>query len=405
MARRRLQKKGYIYKDGRWWRLRWREDCGDGQKIKRVRRSTIIGLASGPGALTKRQAESQAWETILSKVDQFASVPQSMMTFGQFVTQRFEPEHIWTLKHAGKEHYKFCLGKIIPAIGEKRLRDIKPTDIYSFIRKISDSGKSIQTVAHIKKAIGMVFNHAKAVGCYVGENPASLVKLPKVVNKESRAFTFDEARLILRYLPQDIRLMAILSMTTSLNVAELCGLRRKHTNTTEEFGLLGSTAIQPRSIIVREDYYRNRYGTPKTDNRKRTVPIPDGVLSDLVTLMDSSKFKSPDDPVFPGKTGKPIDAHNTNNRLFRKVSKAILEKHGKDIKITWHMFRHSCATFAEQVGMQRSDAIALMGHGSGKMTDLYTHSDNERRRGSVSQIAGRLLNFGPSFGQESEQVN
>lgn len=392
MARRRLQKKGHLYRDGHFWRLRWREDIiGSNGEVQRVRRNAIIGVANGKDGLTKKQAEREAWENILGRLDQFAKVPDSMMTLSQFVTQKFEPEHVWALKHAGKEHYKFCLGKIVPVLGHKRLRDIRPSDIQLFIKGLIDAGMSTQTGAHIKNAFSAIFRCAKRIGCYAGENPASLVKLPQVVNAVPSALSFEHGSLVLAYLPPDVRGMALLSMTTSLNVAELCGLRRKRINATDTFAIVDGEAIPPFSIAVQENYYRNRYGTVKTGKRKRIVPIPTEVLGELRAVMSASKFQGPEDPVFPASTGRPIDAHNTNNRLFKSVAKVIKEKHGIQLKVTWHTFRHSCATFAEQVGMERSDRIAMMGHGAGQMTDRYTHSDIERRRSSVDAIAKRLL--------------
>ena len=79
-----------------------------------------------------------------------------------------------------------------------------------------------------------------------------------------------------------------------------------------------------------------------------------------------------------------MDAHNTNSRVLRKVAAAL------GVKISWHVFRHTHATLSEQIGMSRSDRIAMMGH-AGAMVDRYTHSDIERRRAGVDEIAGRLF--------------
>ena len=161
--------------------------------------------------------------------------------------------------------------------------------------------------------------------------------------------------------------------------------RSRIVNLTSDFQIAGGEAIPPLSIAVRENYYRNRYGTVKAGKRNRVVPIPAPAVPMLAELARRGRFVGPDDAVFASRTGRPIDAHNTNKRIFKPIARAM------GVTITWHIFRHSCATFAEVVGMAKSDRIALMGHATSVMTDHYTHSDVERRRASVDQIAGKLL--------------
>lgn len=394
MGRRRLQKTGNLFRDGRWWRLRWWEDALDAAgNVARRRPSAIIGPCEGPGKLTERAASRKAWDDILSKIDAYNACPQSVVTLQQFVSQKFEPEVVWSLKHSGKLHYGYCLGKILPACGSKPLREVKAADIQALVRKLIDAGYSTQTATHVRNAFSAVFSHAKRVGFYSGENPASLVRLPQMQRAERSALSWTQAQDALRALPSPVKEMALLSMSTSLNVAELCGLRRKWVNLSAGFVMTAGEALPPFSIAVRENYYRNRYGTTKTGSRRRIVPIPEAVMPFLAGLLARPKFNGPDDPVFASSAGTPIDAHNTNNRLFRKVAKGI------GAKLTWHVFRHSCATFAEAVGMAKSDRMALMGHGAGAMTDHYTHSDIERRRTSVNEIAGRLLPTEPGVVQ------
>jgi hypothetical protein len=110
--------------------------------------------------------------------------------------------------------------------------------------------------------------------------------------------------------------MAFLSLTTSLNVAELSGLHWKRINLSGKFVHSAGEAIAPYSLHVRENYYLNRWGSVKTKSRQRTVGLPDYVESQLVAVRDASSFTKPDDPVFTSRVSTPIDAHNINNRIF-----------------------------------------------------------------------------------------
>jgi integrase len=106
------------------------------------------------------------------------------------------------------------------------------------------------------------------------------------------------------------------------------------------------------------------------------------VLDDIRSL---SKTTRPDDLVFTSTGIKPVDEKNITHRALKPA--------GKELGIpwvSWHVFRHSHATFIEDVGMPFSDRQAQMGHSAGNMTLHYTHSDLERRRGAVEIIAGKL---------------
>jgi len=403
MARRRYQKTGHVYKEGGWWYCRFREDVRDANGIiKRTRRKAIIG----PETMSKKQALREAWDKVLSKVDQFNAVPQSVMSLQQFVTQKFEPEVIWTLKHAGKEHYKYCLSRILPKLGSASLRTINMERIQTFCRAMVEVEKlSTQTVHHLRNALSAIFKHAKAIGYYAGENPASLVRLPEIESKPINALSFEQAKAALDLLSSPVREMAFLSMTMSPNVAELCGLRWKLVNLAAAPIVSAGELLPPYSIAIRENWYRGKPGTVKTGKRNRFVPLPAAAVEMLELLSKRSEFTGPDDYVFASSSGKPVDAHNVNNREFAALRgcpeddpdprRLLLRK----VRITWHVFRHSCATFAEQVEMMRSDRIALMGHGAGSMTDRYTHHDVERLRASVEKIADRLITARPKLAE------
>jgi integrase len=105
----------------------------------------------------------------------------------------------------------------------------------------------------------------------------------------------------------------------------------------------------------------------------------------LLRLKLESPFNRPDDVVFCSGIGTPIDAHNVNNRVFRPLAAEL------GFPVSWHIFRHSAATFCEHVEMPMSDREKLMGHAAAHMTAHYTHSDVLRRRGYQNEIAARLL--------------
>jgi integrase len=373
-------------KKGNFWTIRIREDALDEEgKKSRTRPRYVLGPCVGPGALSLREAKKLAADNVLKTINNYSSCPSSVITFEAFIAQKFLPEYVELLKHAGKEHYKYCIKKMLPYLGSLRLRDIQPSDVRKMVSKMEQKPYSQKTISHVKTAVVTIINFAKEEKYFSGDNPGERVRLPEVHVPERLAYSFAQAQAVIEALPSPVREMVFLSMTTSLNVAELCGLRRMRLNLTDSAIFSAGEAIPPYSALVRENYYRNRWGTVKSKKRRRTVGLPDFVVETLQQLLAAAKFDKPNDPVFTSRNGTPIDAHNTNSRIFKKVSAQL------GIPVTWHIFRHSAATFMNAMDMPLADREKMMGHANADMTMHYTHADVERRRKYQNQITERLI--------------
>ena len=77
--------------------------------------------------------------------------------------------------------------------------------------------------------------------------------------------------------------MALLSMTASLNVAEMLALRWKRVNLSPEPAIVVGEILQPRTLAVRENYYRGQFGTVKAKSRRRCVPLSTSVAYPSLT--------------------------------------------------------------------------------------------------------------------------
>jgi hypothetical protein len=87
----------------------------------------------------EKQARRLAWENFLSRLDQNNRTPQSIATVHEFVERKFLPEHVALLKKAGSIHYgkrhektgeyTGMLAHILPALGQKRLREVRYEDV------------------------------------------------------------------------------------------------------------------------------------------------------------------------------------------------------------------------------------------------------------------------------------
>ena len=384
MARRRGQQKGYVHRQGNAWYVAFREDALDQDgKIIRVRRNQRIADAR---EVSKREAQRIARE-ILGRVDEQAQQPLSLVTVADFIENRFKTDVIWSLKHGGQKHYDYILDKhVIPAIGDLRLREVDSSHVQTLVRKKIEAGYSVQTAVHIRNAISAIFKHAKLKRAYIGDNPVMGVRLPEMQRKEAHALDFVKGQELLGSLPPVVRTMALLSMTTSLNVAEMLGLRWKRINLTRNTVIVENELLPPWSVAVRENYYRGKFGTVKAKSRRRNLPISRTVVDALLQFRAQSKYTAPDDLVFASRTGRPLNENNLSRRVLKPAGARL----GMPW-LSWHVFRHTHATLGEEIGMPLSDRQAQMGHGDVRMTLHYTHSDLDRRRQAIETMSSRLV--------------
>ena len=111
----------------------------------------------------------------------------------------------------------------------------------------------------------------------------------------------------------------------------------------------------------------------------------------LASIKERERFIGSDDPVFAARTGKPVDEHNIARRHLKPVGESL----GMP-GLSWHCFRRTHPTLANELGMAFTDRMAMMGHSEARMTALYTADDLQRRRTVLDQMAERLLPS-PSF--------
>jgi integrase len=216
------------------------------------------------------------------------------------------------MKYAGREHYRWVLDRhILPAIGDMKMRDVNLAHLQKLCSLKLDSGLSVQTVTHIRSGLSAIFSRASALRIVEGVNPASAIRLPEMVRKERHTPTDEEARALLAVLEDPsyapCREMAILSCSCSTHFAEMCALRWKRVNLTDRPMIADGKNLPPFSMAIRENYYRKEFGSPKTKARNRIEPLTPELVRVLSSLKEGTTFDGPEDLVFCGEGGKPLD--------------------------------------------------------------------------------------------------
>jgi site-specific recombinase XerC len=163
---------------------------------------------------------------------------------------------------------------------------------------------------------------AKLKRAYYGDNPVMGVRMPEMQRKEAHALSVDMGRELLLLLPPVARAMVLVSMTASLNVAELLGLRWKRVNLSGETVIFGDEMLPPYSLAVRENYYRGQFGSVKAKSRRRNVPLSEIAVNALLAIRTESKFVGQDDLVFASRNGTPLNERNLLRRFLKPAGES-----------------------------------------------------------------------------------
>ena len=415
MARRRGQRKGYLFAKSGYWYLQYRVDTTEIDlatgKPKRERMTVPIAFSSGPESVGKREAQRIAWEEYLSKLDASSIRPSSMRTLAEFVEQRFKPDVVANLKPNGRDHYEFILRRhVLPSLGATKLREIGAAHCQTVINKALQQGLSSQTALHIKNCLSAILRHAKAMQWFAGELPTEYVRIPELKRKEKKALHWDQVCAISKASPEPLATLVPFLALTGLRIGEAMGLRWKWLNLTEEPRIVGAEVIPPMCVAVRENFVKGQYQSLKSSKSSRNIPIPAWFAPRLLEWFAAAQWRNPDDPVFAAECGRPLDAHNEQARRLKPAAAACglgtpavkgqrakkgrdrVKKRGAKSWVSWHAFRHTNATLASVGGLSVSEQQRILGHSSAAMTLHYTHAELEQLRERWEKLAdGRKL--------------
>lgn len=377
-----------VFRKGPSWFVQVREEVRSGTDVKRAKRCYWIAPASGPEGVTKTEAQRIAEDGVIRRVNSEAVQPQTLATVQEFWESRFQPAHYLTLRPSGRRHYEWAKTWVMKLLGSLCVRDVKARDVQAAVSAMIAAELSPQSVRHVVNVVSALFRFAIEAEQLNMINPALGVRCPPVRHASKQVLSIEEARTLIGALPSPSKEIASLAMLTSMNIAEIIGLKWRWVNLANEPLWSGKVLLPACSLAVRGqvDWETREYSEVKTPKRLRLLTLAPRMVAMLEGLRAASKFTKPDDFVFAGRTGEPVCQHNLASRQLRPVAEAAIGR-----PVGWHLFRHSAATYYELVGMPLSDRVAQMGHEGASMTFRYTHSDIERRRQYTENIEERLL--------------
>jgi integrase len=273
---------------------------------------------------------------------------------------------------------RWLLGKATAELGEKRLAELSPREVYAWRVTVPEGHRYEAT-----QALRQVLNRAVAWGL-LDYNPAKRgVPNPARPAREKRPFeTWAQIEGVAAQLGPVYGPMVIFAAATGLRPSELFGLERRDVD--RQLGV----------VYVRRAYANGRLKHTKTRLSTRAVPLQAKALEALERLPAS------DNPIlFPNMRGGRIDF-----RIFgRKHWRPAQTKAGIDPVRGLYDLRHTYATFALCAGVPVFAVSRFMGTSIAMIGRHYGHLANDSREHAVALLDALALDRAVDAAWTSQQ--
>jgi integrase len=270
-----------------------------------------------------------------------------------------------------------------PRWGGMKLKHIRPGDVALWQQSMLDAGAGPKTVVNAMAVLAAIFKHGRLMG-WTRAKPTEGVIRPSVRTKV-HSFSREQVLALIKAADdsgeREAALMIRVLSVTGLRIGELIGLH------------WDAVDLDAGVIHVRRQFTHGAWSDLKTDNAKRTLPLPGqlvGLLRARKAAHDGKVARLPGAPddrlVFPGEVAQPLDYRNWTRRHFDKVAKAA------GVKGTPHMLRHFYATALIQAGESAPTVAKLLGHASAAFTmAVYADAWPSAVSGAGEKVHGLLF--------------
>ncbi|MGD9735123.1 MAG: tyrosine-type recombinase/integrase [Solirubrobacterales bacterium] len=305
--------------------------------------------------------------------------PKSRVQFGSY----FEA---WIENYAGRtargfsettraEYRRPIADHALPVWRTWKVTDIEPADVRELFGQMRREERSTSQLKKLRAALSVMF--ATAIeDRVITSNPAASVRIPASPTDQlqedepAKALTRADLSLLLTALPKDWRLFFEFLAHSGLRISEAVGLRWEHID-------LGS---EPR-VMVREQLYKGQRKRLKSADGKRDVPLSPNMVKRLRALRRDT-YSDPRAPVFASKAGTPLRPENVYRRVLApaaiaagfKVEVLVDGDTRTRSAVSFHNFRHTCASLLFEAGRNVKQVQAWLGHADPSFTlSTYIH--------------------------------
>jgi integrase len=366
---------------------RWYETGPDGKSRERWR---TLGLASHfkSDAAARQEAE---------RLGLGRPIERGPRSFKELIDHWMETECPITDHHLNqrrafstRDNYRGYLRKwITPRWGDHSLEQIKAVAVENWLSSLKkEDGTSLANGSKkkIRDLMHLLYEHAIRYE-WADRNPITSVRQSGTRQATPVRLGIDQlSELIFGVLKLRERLMVLLDFGTGLRRGELSGVRW------EDIRFEDKVLTPERSVV------KQRVGKVKTEASKKSIPLDDVIVEELLAWRRETPYAQDGDYVFASERMKGKQPY-WMSRIMQHHIKPAAAQAGIPIK-GWHTFRHSYTTLLRQNNNNPKVVQALLRHASYSITmNIYDDamSDEKRlaHRGVIQQLNRSVTRSAP----------
>lgn len=265
---------------------------------------------------------------------------------------------------------------VLPTLGAKRLRDLRPSDIERLLAHLQRRGLSRNSRAVAFKVLRQVLDTAVR-DRLVAVSPAAGVSGPRgVTTPTTRPMpTRDQVRALIELADPRLRVAVALCAYTGMRIGEALSLLWQDVELDSPRPSLRITATVTRTL---DDHGRRVHvrDEPKTPGSRRRLPVAPSLALELRAWADeqarqrlaAGQLWQQTGLVVTTEVGTLWDPSNA-----RKTLRPVVAAVGAP-GVSFHGLRHAAATLLLEEGVPIKVASELLGHSSTRVTEgIYAH--------------------------------
>ena len=366
--------------------IRQREDkTWEGRILIDGKRKSVYGKTRNEVRQKLTEIQWEADNTLYIHEPSKLTVEEWMQTWLATCTGRLTHSSMY-------ERRQYARLYVLPYIGDKKLKDLCPTDVRVLYNKLVQRGLSENTIKNTRTVLHSSLQQAMNDGI-VKKNVSSKIPIPHSLKptKEIHPLSDEEIAVFLDAI-RDYYWgpLFFIDLFTGLRKSEIIGL------TWDCVDFDKQTIYVYRQLRLMEGKGVYEFTEPK--NKKPRMVYPPQCVFDMLRFVQRRQaeqklqlgelWSNPNDFVFTQENG----SHTTHKGIFAAFKKIVKKMGIPNTRL--HDLRHTFATVSIQNGADPKTVSEMLGHATVEFTlDVYTHMTDTSARKAAKAMDNYVNNI------------
>jgi integrase len=321
---------------------------------------------------------------IENQINKGTYVLDNNSTFEQAIKKWYKV-HATSKEETTRESYEIYMNHAIKLLGNKKLQEIKFTDVKEaynkFLFKLDDDGNKIElhsknSLKHLHAVVNMTFKLA-IEDTILWKNPCDSLNKKEMRPEVFEPYVYTEKEfnaLLEKTKGTELEIIAMLAGGVGMRAGEICGFK------------WSSIDSEKSQITINTARYRTKgkTGEKKTKSKNRTIFIDSHIIETIKSHPNDSEY------VLCRSTKKPY----RNDEIFHKFDDVLKDKEGKYVlpKTRLHDLRHYNATQMAIHGIDIKTAAYRLGDTPETILKIYQHVQENMDRSAAEKMGSMFKN-------------